>query len=292
MPAHRSRAAGYAFAGLAVATTLLIAGPPGARALAGSGPATVSAVPPEAVPSPASASQAPTPTPSASPSPTRSGPYRVVGLGDSVPSGFACDCISYVSLVGQHEAAQRHTTADVSNLAEAGLTTSGLLDQLKGTSVRREIAAADLIIITIGANDFDSDSVADASCSGPDLDCFQSALDRQASHLTSVVKEVDELLGSRQATVLVTGYWNVFLDGDVAAARGTDYRRNSNALTVVENAQIAKIGQAQGDTYVDIYTPFKGTSGTKDDTSLLAADGDHPNAAGHRKIAKALESAL
>jgi lysophospholipase L1-like esterase len=296
MPAHRVRAVGYTFAGLAVAATLLIVGPPSARALARSRSAAVGSVPSAAAssPSPVSASQAPTPAPSVSPSPSpsRSGPYRVVGLGDSVPSGYACGCTSYVSLTGRHEAAQVPTTAAVSNLAEPGLTTSGLLDQLKETSVRRRIAAADLVIITIGANDFDTGSVADASCRGPGLDCFRSTLDQQASQLRSVFKEVDRLLGNRPATVLVTGYWNVFLDGDVAVARGADYVRNSNALTVAENAQIAKIGRAQGDTYVDIYTPFKGTSGTKDDTFLLAADGDHPNAAGHRKIAKALESAL
>jgi len=36
----------------------------------------------------------------------------------------------------------------------------------------------------------------------------------------------------------------------------------------------------------------RGSPGTRNDTSLLAGDGDHPDAAGHRKIAKALESAL
>jgi lysophospholipase L1-like esterase len=292
MPAHFVRAAGYTSAALVVAATLLIVGPPGARVLARSRSAPPASALPAAGPSPSpvSASQTPAPGPSASPS--RSGPYRVVGLGDSVPSGYACGCISYVSLVGQNEAAQAHTTADVSNLAEPSLTTSGLLDQLKDTSVRRRISAADLVIITIGANDFDTGSVADASCNGPGLDCFRSTLDQQAALLTSVFEEVDGLLGNRPATVLVTGYWNVFLDGDVAVARGADYVRNSNALTVAENAQIAEIGQAQADTYVDIYTPFKGTSGANDDTFLLAADGDHPNAAGHRTIAEALESAL
>ena len=46
------------------------------------------------------------------------------------------------------------------------------------------------------------------------------------------------------------------------------------------------------DTYVDIYTPFKGADGSTDDTALLADDGDHPNAAGHQLIATALLAAL
>jgi lysophospholipase L1-like esterase len=38
---------------------------------------------------------------------------------------------------------------------------------------------------------------------------------------------------------------------------------------------------------VDIYAPFEG-AGDRNPTALLADDGDHPNAAGHRLIAKAL----
>jgi lysophospholipase L1-like esterase len=300
MPAHAARgrrAATYTLAGLVVAAVLLLtAGPQAARALGRSRSSTTTSAATTATaapsPSPVSASVTTTPTPTPSASPTHSGPYRVVGLGDSVPAASACDCTSYVSLAGRAEAARLGTTADVSNLAEGGLTTAGLLDQLNQASVRRKIAAADLVIITIGANDFDTDSVADDSCSAPDLSCFQSTLQQQATQLDEVLKKVNTLLDGRTATVEITGYWNVFLDGDVAAARGDSYVANSVALTKAENAQIAAAAKDRAATYVDIFTPFKGTSGTKNDTSLLAADGDHPSAAGHRKIAKALESAL
>jgi lysophospholipase L1-like esterase len=216
----------------------------------------------------------------------------VVGLGDSVPAGTNCGCTSYVSRVGRAEAARQGTTAAVSNLAQPGLTTPGLLTQLEGASVRRRIATADLVIITIGANDFDTGEVASASCRGPALACFQPTLKQQSSELDEVFERVEALLGGRSATVLVTGYWNVFLDGDVAAAQGTDYVRNSVALTQAENARIADAARREGTTYADIFTPFKGASGTENDTSLLAADGDHPNSAGHRRIAEVLESAL
>jgi lysophospholipase L1-like esterase len=293
MPGHARgpRALPYTLAGLVVAVALLLSvGPQAARALGRSR----SPAAPAASPSPASASETPpaSPSRSAAPSPTRSGPYRVVGLGDSVPAGSACDCTSYVSLAGRHEAARLGAGAAVSNLAQGGLTTAGLLDQLDQASVRRDIARADLVIITIGANDFETGSVADDSCGAPGLSCFQSTLRQQAPQLDAVLKKVGTLLGGRSATVAITGYWNVFLDGDVAAGRGDDYVRNSVALTKAENAQIAAAAKARAATYVDIFTPFKGASGTKNDTSLLAGDGDHPDAAGHRKIAKALESAL
>ncbi|MCU7729125.1 SGNH/GDSL hydrolase family protein [Actinoplanes sp. KI2] len=280
MSAHAARgrrAGGYAIAGVLVAATLLlVAGPQAARALSRSASP---AAAPVATPSPASAAE------------TKS-PYRVVGLGDSVPAGSACDCASYVSLVGRHEARRMGRDAVVSNLAEGGLTTAGLLDQLADAAVRRRVAAADLVIITVGANDFDTGSVADDSCGAPGLDCFRSTLQRQAARLDAVLDRVDALLGDRSAAVLVTGYWNVFLDGDVAAARGDAYVRNSVALTRAENDQIAAAARGGGATYVDLYTAFKGADGTKNDTALLAGDGDHPDAAGHREIADAVESAL
>ena len=40
------------------------------------------------------------------------------------------------------------------------------------------------------------------------------------------------------------------------------------------------------------YVVFKGADGKTDPTSLLAADGDHPNARGHQRIAQALARVL
>ncbi|MFI6078113.1 SGNH/GDSL hydrolase family protein [Actinoplanes sp. NPDC051343] len=309
MPAHAAQTVGYTTAGLLIAATLLlVVGPDRASALVGPAASPSAAAPSAASPSAASPSAAspsaasPSPvadstTPSkpgsssasASASAKKAAPYRVVGLGDSVPAGNACGCTTYVDLVGRQAANRQGTTADVSNLAQGGLTTPGLLDQLKDGSVKKKIAAADLVIITIGANDFDTGSVGSSSCAG--LYCFQSTLKQQKSQLDEVFDRVEGLLDP-DATVLVTGYWNVFLDGDVAATRGAGYVRNSVALTRAENDQIEATAEQNGATYVDIFTPFKGSSGTRNDTSLLAADGDHPNAAGHRKIAATLAAAL
>lgn len=220
-----------------------------------------------------------------------SGPYRVVGLGDSVPAGSACDCTSYVTLVGKQQADQAGRTASVSNLAEGGLTTSGLLAQLQDSAVRSTIAEADLVIVTIGANDFDAGIVTDSSCQAPALACYQSTLQQQAGQLSTVLSEVDALQSGHGGEVVVTGYWNVFLDGQVGAAEGSSYVQNSNALTLADNAVIATASRNNSALYVDIYTPFKG-DGSDDDTALLASDGDHPNALGHQRIAQALEKAL
>jgi len=237
---------------------------------------------------PASARTPATPAPAPATSTPAATPYHVVGLGDSVPSGSQCDCTSYVSLVGQELGDRYGRTVTVDNLARDGLTTSGLLAQLQQTTVRSSIAEAQLVLITVGANDFDEDTVFAPACRRPTaLACGQPALAAQRSHLNVILAAVNALRTRQDTQVIVTGYWNVFLDGQVARSRGAAYVAASDALTVADNSLIAAVAAAHSDTYVDIYAPFKG-DGTTDDTALLAPDGDHPNAAGHELIARTI----
>ena len=248
-------------------------------------------------PSPASTSPSPHPPPVPAASATtgtavvaRTGTYRVVGLGDSVPSGSECRCTNYVTLVTRTMAAREGEVALVHNEAQGGFTTAGVLAQLTQSRIRAEIADSDLVVITIGANDFDTDALTSASCQpNPSTTCYARALAGQATQLASILTQVRALQATHGGRTLVTGYWNVFLDGDVAAARGAQYVRASNELTLAENAQIAALSRHAEARYVDIYGPFKALG---NDTRLLAADGDHPNAAGHSLIATTLADAL
>ncbi len=220
-------------------------------------------------------------------SPARPTTGGVVGLGDSVPAGTACNCTGYVELTAERLAATRGAPVRVTNLATDGETSAALLDQLRLPATRRALAGASVAIVTIGANDFDSSDIATDACGQP-ATCFGSQLDQLHSRLTSILSQVRAAMPN-DAEVLVTGYWNVFLDGRVAAAKGSTYVANSDALTRVVNALTAAVAAATKTTYVDIYTPFKTSD---DETGLLAADGDHPSATGHEAIAAALFDAL
>jgi lysophospholipase L1-like esterase len=182
------------------------------------------------------------------------GEYHVVGLGDSVPAAGACGCASYVSLVGQQLARQSGRSSTLDNLAIGGMTTSGLITQLQQPAVRDTIAAADLVIITVGANDFDERVLSTPACQrAAVLSCYQETLTAQRTWLSSVLTQVNALIAQHAGTVLVTGYWNVFLDGQVGRDRGETYVEGSNALTLADNALIESASGTSGDTYVDIY---------------------------------------
>jgi lysophospholipase L1-like esterase len=217
---------------------------------------------------------------------------HVVGLGDSVPAGTACGCRPYVALVADALARTQHADVTESNLAVPGLTTQGLLTELDQSTVQRAVRGADLTIVTIGANDFDSRTVTDADC-GPDahLACYRPTLLRLGELLDRVVDRLQALGARPGAGIVLTGYWNVFRDGQVGRQRGAAYVRNSDALTTAVDDVVAGTAARTRVTYVDVYQPFKG-DGDRDDTSLLAPDGDHPNADGHRVIAEAIAAAV
>ena len=85
--------------------------------------------------------------------------------------------------------------------------------------------------------------------------------------------------------MLVTGYWNVFTDGRRAEPLGESHRVRSDEFTRQVNDALRAVASEQGAGFVDLYAPFKGT-GDRDPSDLLAADGNHPNEAGHAVIAE------
>jgi len=228
-------------------------------------------------------------------SPSPPAATRVVGLGDSVPAAAGCACTSFVELFGddveQHTGRPNHTD----NYARNGLDTAGLLAQLKGPVVAEGVAHADLVTVTIGANDLataQSDYFA-GTCGGSDgLDCFRATLPSLRANLTAVLDRIRTLAAGHPVGVRVTNYWNVFEDGEVAQQRhGDAFVRDSDQLTQEANAVICDAAALAGAVCIDVDTAFKRASPGGDPTSLLAPDGDHPNQAGHELIATTVAAA-
>ena len=207
---------------------------------------------------------------------------NLVVLGDSVASGYGSNCGGFGT-----DLAKANGPAALTNDAANGLTSEGLLAELASPTLRAALATATVVTVTIGANDFDESQAADASCL--DATCYPATLETMTTAINQVSSRISQLT-KPGTTVVLTGYWNVFLDGAVGARRGADHVATSDVLTRQVNAAIAQIASQHQMLYADIYTPFKG-DGSRDDTALLAADGDHPNSAGHRVIAAAVAAA-
>jgi lysophospholipase L1-like esterase len=230
-------------------------------------------------------------TPSA-PAATPARPPVVVGLGDSVTSGYGCDCETFVQRYAAQLPPAKGGPARPINLGKGGSTSVDLLHDLRSdAATRRDVASADVVLVTIGANDL---GPLLPRWLGSDCDntCYDGAVAAVGRRVGAIVRQIHALRGSAPQQVLVTGYWNVFVDGEVGRQEhGTAYLRWSDRLTRALNAQIAQVATAAGATCVHLYAPFKSPTGDRDPTPLLAPDGDHPDAAGHEVIAKALLAA-
>jgi len=235
----------------------------------------------------ASAAATTTPGPTASTAPMHTS-ATVVGIGDSVTSAAVCQCTGFVELVAGQLWAAAGGPGHAVNLGKGGLTSADLRRSITKPGPTSSAAAqADILLVTIGANDL-TPLLLQRRTSGCPAACYAPAVDAVEANLRAILGAARTLRGHQPTQVLVTDYWNVFADGDVArAANGTAYLRWSDELTRALNARICRAATSTGATCVDLYAPFKG-DGERNPTEFLAGDGDHPNAAGHQLIASAL----
>ncbi len=228
--------------------------------------------------------------------------WRLVALGDSIPYGgrYCGSCTPYPVLLGAALAhASGHPVA-VTDLGIPGLTTAELAANLRlRTDVRRAVAAADVVTITIGHNDTPWNSRHDScdgarawfgpyrdalwsSYTGPCLTVEANAL---RARLGSVLATVRALRGSRPTLIEVTTDWNQVIGkpGVTALARGASKAvldRFAAVTCAAAKAAAARCG--------DVYHAFNGTTGTLSAGTFLATDHDHASAKGHRVISTLL----
>ena len=237
--------------------------------------------------------QAPTPAAYAAGQVTEhGGTLATLGLGDSVPQGGTCTgCTTFIERVGTDMARKAGVKAAVHNESVSGYKTADLLTQLESNNAKALLATSDLAIVTIGANDFDLDTMV-GQCAHSDASCIADDVNGVTDRVRTILERVKAAMKTPRATVVVTGYWDVGLDGKAGRENGPDYVKVTDMITEAFNANVKKIAHEVGAVYVDFRTPFRGADGTRDDTALLTDDGDHPSEQGHKVLAEAVEAAL
>jgi acyl-CoA thioesterase-1 len=194
----------------------------------------------------------------------------VVTLGDSVPAGSACGCDPF-----PHLYARAQHAADV-NLAEPGYTAADVLADLPADTA--VLASAAEVLLMVGAND-----LADAF---DDDEPYASAAATVRKDVAATITAIERI---QPVPVIVIGYWNVVLDGRIAAQQYSPAEvRDAAEATQAANDALQEAARQTGARYVPTGTAFHGVDGERDPTGMLAPDGDHPNAAGHAAIAALL----
>ena len=201
------------------------------------------------------------------------GTPSVVTLGDSVAAGAECDCDPFPARYAKNQHA-----IDV-NLAESGATAADVRAQLPENSAVLSHAAE--VLIMIGANDV-ADTIDDPSS-------YPAAAAGVRADVAAAIADIEK---SHSVPVIVLGYWNVVLDGEVAEKTygPSGVRDATQATNKINSALAAAASTSPQVEYISTDPAFHGQSGTQDPTDLLASDGDHPNAAGQEAIAALLPS--
>jgi lysophospholipase L1-like esterase len=214
--------------------------------------------------------------------------FSIAALGDSVPRGTNCDCTPYPELSADGLSTTSGETVKAANDSVAGATTSTVLGQLASDEdVISNVRKADAVEVEIGAND-----VAYSSSCGTSVDCYSPRVPTMEKQLAEIVDRIHDLTAGHKVLVVLLDYWSVWLGGKYAAAHGPDYVAAAEEMTDRVDTAIKLTADSTGSAYVDLRAAFKGPSYSYDETKYLSDDGDHPNAAGHQKIADAVEAAI
>jgi lysophospholipase L1-like esterase len=215
------------------------------------------------------------PLPAASNAPARTGALKIVALGDSLTVGIGDARGGYATRLA--DALRRDSRAvTLTNLAVNGAETGDVLEVIEGAEARRQLAAADIILVSAGGNDLNHGLRALMNDNAEVLPEVSVAHARE--NLTKIVAQLRKL--NSAAEVRLLGLYNPY---EVTTGEGEKVR----ALLLEWNTAIEQATLPYNGV---VAVPIADLFATRND--LLAGDRFHPGPRGHELIADRMLATL
>jgi lysophospholipase L1-like esterase len=218
---------------------------------------------------------------------------RVVGLGDSVMETGAGESASIVDVF----AAKLKSTGvagsvAVDNLGDPSATSDSLRIALQSDGKTREaVAAADIVVVSVGGNDADPFATyppGTCTTGGDAAQCLAAYAPHLEANLDAIATEIVALRGGKPTALrFMSPDYNPFVGWDQApsASFGTDFYAQ---VAGAETAAACAVAERHGGQCADVFHLFNGPDGTADAATYLAADHAHPGRTGIEAVANLL----
>lgn len=206
--------------------------------------------------------------PSATPTVNSATGVHLVAIGDSLAHGVGdASGQGFVGDIRQAYQAQKRTVIQ-SNLGIDGLTSGGLVHELKEPSVDRLLQSASVILLSIGGNDL-NDSAGLPHLNMKRIEIAQRSF---ATNLATTFTTIRRLNPS--APILLVGLYNPYSDVKATAAATDAVIQSWNQLEIGLAAKVSKA------VVVQTFDLFQWNP-----TQYLYIDHFHPNQLGYQRIA-------
>jgi len=215
--------------------------------------------------------------------------WNYTAMGDSLAAGLIAE-MGYVPRYATYINTDTGATVTTLNLGIPGWKSADLLNSLQNDpAFRKQVSDAEVVTWDIGGNDLSSahDSFVANTCGGPDnQDCLRSAVSTFETNWDAIVAELLKLRDPSKTILRTMDIYNPYVAADMQAGRFTTVESYLDQV----NTHIHDSGQANNIPVAQVHTAFNGADGMTDPgtLNLLAADGFHPNDAGHKVIADQL----
>ncbi|CAH0146691.1 Spore germination lipase LipC [Peribacillus sp. Bi96] len=195
--------------------------------------------------------------------------FTVVALGDSLTRGTGDETgKGYVGLVMEDLESEYHRKPLIHNLGINGQVSQELVQQVKQTEVKRQIQAADVILVTIGGNDLFQKG---QTLIDYDREAASVSQKKYLKNLHEILKDLNHV--NDTATIFLLGLYNPFIELDEDLDTNRIVRDWNN-----ETAEV--VAHYKNAIFVPTFDLFQLSV-----NEYLYSDKFHPNKEGYRLIA-------